>query len=274
MPTSSFSALSNTQIDLLRAEIARLDHGRIWIVVVSPRSESALADFAGPVFGDLPAGTFIAVAEDARDPSTTNYWVGSTLESGDAAQTQLNNVINGYHKGQGSLFDDLRLEIQSFARSDAAAGHPALSSAGNSGQTGATGGGGAGNAALIAVAIVVAILLLTSAVVGGRHVRGMLRASHRRRQETADARERAKSDFGKLAEEIEALDIDSSMPNASPAGKDEYAQALDCYEEAERRMRQLEDDYQFEHAVEAVNRGLTHVRNADRLLNPKRKAQR
>jgi hypothetical protein len=54
----------------------------------------------------------------------TNFWVGSTWKSSDAAQTQLNNDIDAYHHGQGSLFDDLRLEIESFARSDAAAGHP------------------------------------------------------------------------------------------------------------------------------------------------------
>jgi hypothetical protein len=87
-------------------------------MVVAPRSNSSLGSVADPVFGDLPAGTLIAVAEDSQHANVTNFWVGSTWKSSDAAQTQLNNVIDAYHHGQGSLFDDLRLEIESFARSD------------------------------------------------------------------------------------------------------------------------------------------------------------
>lgn len=113
VPPSSFSGLSHRQISSLKAEIARLDPYRIWILVVSPLTQSALDDVADSVYGDLPAGTLIGVAEDAQDPNTTHFWVGSTWQSSDAAQNHLNNVINGYHKGQGSLYDDLRLNIQS-----------------------------------------------------------------------------------------------------------------------------------------------------------------
>jgi hypothetical protein len=60
------------------------------------------------------------------------------------------------------------------------------------------------------------------------------------------------------------------MPDASPEGKQEYAQALECYEQAERRMRQAGDEYQFERALEAIRNGLAHVGNADRLFNPGR----
>lgn len=102
---------------------------RIWILVASPRSESSLGAFSSPIFGDLPAGTLLTVADDRQRPNLSHYWVGSSWESSDVAENQLNDVINGFHKGQGSLYDDLRLAIQSFARSDAAAGHPALSSA-------------------------------------------------------------------------------------------------------------------------------------------------
>ena len=57
VPSSSFSALSHGQISSLKAEIARLDPGRIWILVVSPRSQSDLDNVADPVYGDPPAGT-------------------------------------------------------------------------------------------------------------------------------------------------------------------------------------------------------------------------
>jgi hypothetical protein len=265
VPRSSFTSLSGVQISALRGDIGRLDPGRIWILVVPPRSQSALRDIADPVFGDLPAGTLIAVAEDPKNPESTNFWVGSSWQSSDAAQTELNNVIDGFHKGQGSLFDDLRLEITSFASGDAAARHPPLSSHHNGSQTP---GGGSGNGGLIALVVVGAIVLLAAVVFGVPYLRGTLRSMRRRREERADARQQASADFGKLAEKIDALDIDSSMPSASTAGKDEYAKALDCYQEAERRLRQPGNDYQFERALDAIKHGLEHVHNAERLFNP------
>ncbi|MFL5824550.1 MAG: hypothetical protein ACJ764_14035 [Solirubrobacteraceae bacterium] len=268
VPRSLFTALSRSQIKSLRAEIGRLDPGRIWILVVSPRSQAALGDLADPVFGDSPAGTLIAVAGDPQDPNTTHFWVGSSWEPTNAAETQLNNVINSYHKGQGSLFDDLRLAIQSFARGDAAAGHPPLSSGSNSSPPGATTPGGTGDIGLIVTVIIAVAVLLPFAVTGGRMLRRSLRASHWRREEAADAHEQAQADLSKLADQIEALDIDSQLPSASPAGKDEYAKALDCYEEAKRRMEKSDDEYQFEHALNAIKLGLEHVGAANRLFNP------
>ena len=94
-----------------------------------------------------------------------------------------------------------------------------------------------------------------------------MRASRRRKEEQADAHGQVQADFIKLGEAIEALDIDSSMPNASARGKDEYAKALDCHEQAERRLQKSGDEYQFERAVAAVRDGLEHVRTAERLLN-------
>jgi hypothetical protein len=268
VPPSSFSFLSNSQINSLRAEIGRLDPGRIWILVVSPRSQSDLGNLADPVYGDLPGGTLIGVAEDPQDPNTTHFWVASTWQSSDAAQNQLNNVINAYHKGQGSLYDDLRLNIQSFARADAAAGHPSLNSAGNSGASGGTSSsGGGGSGGLIVGVVVGAIVLLVIALFVGRYIRGAMRASHWRREENADAHAKAEADFSTLGDQIGALDIDSSMADADPAGKDEYAKALDCYEEAERRMKQSGDEYQFDHGVDAIRRGLEHIENAKRLFN-------
>ncbi len=274
VPRSSFSALSRAQIRSLRAEIGRLDPGRIWILVVSPRSQSALGSFAGGVFGDLPAGTLLGVADDRQRATTTHFWVGSSWEQSAVAENHLNDVINGFHKGQGSLYDDLRLAVRSFARGDAAAGHPQLSSASGSSQTSASGGGqtsasgGGGDALVIAGVIAAAILLAVGMGLFGRYMRGALRASRRRHEESADAHEQAGADFTRLGEEIEALDIDSSMPGASAAGKDEYAKALECYQEAERRMDKSGDEYQFERAVAAIGRGLDHVHAADRLFNP------
>jgi hypothetical protein len=88
----------------------------------------------------------------------------------------------------------------------------------------------------------------------------------------ADAHARANTNLTKLAEQIEALDIDSSMPTASSKGKSEYAKALDEYEEAQKRLLRPRDAYQFEQAVQAISRGLEHVGTAERLFNSGRNA--
>ncbi len=264
VPGGSFTALSRTQLNDLRAEIARLDPGRIRIMVVAPRSDAALGTLADPVFGNLPAGTLIAVAEDPRDATVTNFWVGATWKSSDAAQGELNGVIDGFHHGQGSLFDDLRLEIQSFARSDAAAGHLAGAASDSAGSATTHGGS---DVVLTAVLIVAVVLALIGVLIAGGRLRGATRASHRRREELADARALTNRNLTELAEQIEALDIASSMPAASTEGKDEYARALDSFEDARQRMQRPPDAYQFEQAVQAIDRGLEYAANADRLLN-------
>jgi hypothetical protein len=266
----SFTSLLPAQISSLREEIATRDPDRIRILVVSPRSQDDLGNLADPVFSDLPAGTLIAVAEDPTDANQTNFWVGSSWQASDTAQSQLDDVINGYRKGQGSLFDDLRLVIRSFASGDAAAAHPGSGSDGNSGSGGS--GGGAGTALLIIVIVAVVAILIAAGFMGVPYLRGVRRVSHRRREQSADARAQANKDLAKLADQISALDIDSSMPGASEAGKDAYSQALDCYQDAEKRLGQSGDDYQFEQAVASIKRGLGLVGKADRLFNPSTKA--
>ena len=44
-------------------------------------------------------------------------------------------------------------------------------------------------------------------------------------------------------------------------------QAIDCYQDAERRLRNAGDEYQFERAVAAISQGLEHVAAAERMFN-------
>lgn len=273
VPSSSFTTLSRLQINALRLEIASLDPGRNWILVVSPRSSSELADLAQPVFNDLPAGALIAVAEDPANANSTNWWVGASWQPGGQSERQLNDVIQAYHRGQGSFFNDLRLEIRSFARGDAAAGHPSLASAGNPPPASTGSGGNSGSSGSgfpIALAVIGGIILLIVALGGGRYLRKAARASHVRHEKSADAHAQAQSDLVKLGEEITRLDIDSSLANASPQGKDEYQHAIGCYEAAERRLKDADDAYQFKKAQWAIEAGLRHVHAADQLFNPTR----
>jgi hypothetical protein len=123
---------------------------------------------------------------------------------------------------------------------------------------------------VVALIITVVMVLLLVVLVGGRYARDALRTSHRRREQNADARAQVQSDFIKLGEAITALDIDSSLANASAAGKDEYGHAVGCYAEAERRLKHPDDDYQLQKAINAIKAGFRHLNAADALFNPKR----
>ncbi len=127
-----------------------------------------------------------------------------------------------------------------------------------------------GDAMTAAVVITAVMALLLCALVGGTYARKVKRASHLRREKDADARAQVHSDFIKLGEEITRLDIDSSLANASPEGKDEYRHAIGCYEAAERRLKDADDPYQFQKAKWAIEAGLRHLRAADQLFNPTR----
>jgi hypothetical protein len=112
------------------------------------------------------------------------------------------------------------------------------------------------------------MVLLLSVLIGGRYLRRAADSAHRRREKMVDAQTTAHADFIKLGEQITALDVASSLANASPEGKDEYRHAIGCYEKAERKLKQADDEYQFQQAVYAIKAGLRHVHAADQLFNP------
>jgi hypothetical protein len=274
VPKSSFTSLSQKQINSLKAEIANRDPGRIWILVVSPRSESALANLAQPVFNALPvAGTLIAVANDPNNPSNSNWWVGSTWEDSQTAQTELNDVIQGYKNGQGSFYEDLQLEIGSFAYRDSQAGDPALGSGG--GSAGGGGGGGGTGAALgliLGLGIPLTLIVVPFMIFGGRRWKRNRQKAEETEDKQVDARAKAQTDLVKLGSEITRLDIDSSLATANAQGKDEYRHALGCYEAGERRLKDSDDhpddQYRFKKAQWAIEAGLKHIAAADTLFNP------
>ncbi len=57
------------------------------------------------------------------------------------------------------------------------------------------------------------------------------------------------------------------MPNASTEGKDEYAKALDCYQDAEQRLKHTDDAYQFAQAQDALRRGAQHIEAAQHMFS-------
>jgi hypothetical protein len=271
-------SLSARSVRSLRARIRRVDPGRIWIAVAPSMSQGPTSRLSNALSGYLNAdggGTVVVVAGGS-------VWGSTSWEDGAGATSRLQAA---FQNSREPLAGQLREVIDSFASGDAAAGHPQLGSASGTGsqsptqtQTQAspsTTGGGASSSSSSPVGLIIGLVVLAIALGlgllrGGTRMRRTLRASHRHKEEQADLREQVQADFTKLGEAIEALDIDSSMPNASTHGKDEYAKALDCYQQADRRLEQSGDEYQFERATAAVREGLEHVTAAERLLNQTR----
>jgi hypothetical protein len=268
-------SISGNQARALSARIRRVDRGRIWIAVVPSMSPGPTSRLSNALSGYLNAdggGTVVVVAGGS-------VWGSTSWEDGPAATARL---AAAFKDPQEPLARQLRTVVGSFASGDAAAGHPQINSSpgtasrsstatkpsvpastsnGSASSSGSSSGGLL--VGLVALALVVLFVLARS----GPRLRRARRAAHRRKQEQADAHEQAQADFIKLGEAIEALDIDSAMPNASAHGKDEYAKALECREQAERRLKKADDEYQFERAVAALREGLEHVHAAGQLLD-------
>jgi hypothetical protein len=274
----SFS-VSAGEVRALRAEISQSDPGRIWVVVttaLSQRRTSALSNALSARLNADGGGTVIVVAGP-------NVWGSTSWEDTEAARSRL---AAAFAHSSEPLASQLRRAVTSFARGDAAADHPQLDAAVTSTSPASTGSPGttpapaatqasggsrrsAGPGAGVIVGLVaLGLVLVAAASIGGPRLRRSRRAAHRRGEERQDLKDQTQSDFSKLGDAIGALDIDSSMPNASARGKDEYAAAIDCYQDAERRLKTPDDDYQFERAVQAITRGLAHVHAADELFNP------
>jgi hypothetical protein len=275
----SFS-LSPPEVRALRAEISRKDPGRIWIAIVpslSPSNTSRISNGLSGYLNALGGGTVIVVAGGS-------VWASTSWEDGPGANARLKAAFSNSSE---PLARQLGQVVGSFASGDAAAGHPQIGGPTAKTTTAtitepapappagaaslpvakqrAAGGTSAG---LIIGLIALALLLLAAALLAGPRVRRARRSSHLREEESADVKAKAQSDLAKLADAISDLDIDSSMPKASPAGKTEYAKAMECYQEAGRCLKNSDDDYQFKKALTALAQGHAHVEAAGQLFNP------
>ncbi len=227
-------SLTGGQVRALRARIARRDPGRIAIAIVTPFSTKATGDLSEAISEQINRNGVVVVV------SGYNYHVSTTWGSGTGAGDRLGAAVD---RPGDSLYVQMQRTIDSFARADAKAGHPGANSSeqngpapsqgqvttptntsngapGSSGSpSGSSSSSGGGSGGLIAALIGVAIVLLVAAVPVTRAVRRSMRSSHWRKEEALDVHAQAQADFIKLGEDIGALDIDSSMPNASAAAK-------------------------------------------------------
>jgi hypothetical protein len=288
---SSPNPLSAANARRLSARIDRRDPGRIYIAVVPTLSQRVAGQLAQDLSNLIVKNGVVVVV------AGFNYHVTTTWGSGSAAESRLSQAVQ---PPGDSLRVQLQRTIDAFAQADAKAGHPGAANSaaptkpkGGGVKAPSTGApaatpttstspsvlqttptatpqshGGSSNAGLIVLLVAGGILVLAFLVWGGMYLRTSMRSSHRRGEENADIHQQAEADLIKLGEQIEALDIDSSMPNASAEGKDQYAKAIECYQEAERRLKTPKDEYQFERGQDEIRKGLQHVGAAGALFNP------
>ena len=70
-----------------------------------------------------------------------------------------------------------------------------------------------------------------------------------------------------LGQDIEDLDLDTQMPNASPAGVQEYQQAMMLYDRANRALKDKDpSQVQIAEAKRCAEEGRAHIRAARSLL--------
>ena len=110
---------------------------------------------------------------------------------------------------------------------------------------------------LLIVAAAIALPFLIGAV-------ALLMALRRRRAAAQDREELDEGDardgLVALGEELEALDLDVDMPNASPRGREEYERALNLYERANRLLSKRDpSEVEMYEARRSIEEGRTRL---------------
>ena len=283
-------ALTHAQADAVRGLIARADPGRIFVVALGGQTSAGVDDVATALQQAVHYSGALIVLAPAPGGGAYNV-AADSWEAPDLAVSRFEDALGI----AGTVQEALKLGIPAMAKGDAAAGHPgrngispsggapAAPSSGPSGiasgpsgssATSRSGGSASGSSDVGLIIGLVLFALLVGAVVAYYATKAFssARASNKRarwrHEERADTFEQAQADFVKLGEEIEALDIDTSMPGADPVGKAEYAQALEAHDEAEQRLAKAkDDDYQLSKAITVITSGREHLRRASEIFN-------
>ncbi|HEV3497328.1 MAG TPA: hypothetical protein VHA34_13360, partial [Actinomycetes bacterium] len=116
-----------------------------------------------------------------------------------------------------------------------------------------TGGGGGGGGSIAAVAVLTVLLVGGGALIFGARRRRREREAERQR-ELEEVKSVANEDLVALADDIRALDLDTSMPDANPEAVRHYTDAVEQYQKAANaldRARRVEDLAPMSAALEA-----------------------
>jgi hypothetical protein len=221
----------------VRLRIVRADIGRIQIAVVSPQSAQragGLGQLANAVDQALPGrrGALVLTTGSAFHVVTSHGVVGPTAAALRAAVES--------NRGRG-LDAQLLAAVDGIAEVDPGAGAdvnaPSPSAPGPTGlrnvDNTADEVGDSFRLGVLIVAAAIALPFLLGAI-------AFLLAWRRRREASQDQeqleRGDARDELVALGEEIQALDLDVEMPNASLRGRQEYEQALKLYDRANQLL--------------------------------------
>jgi hypothetical protein len=231
---SQSGLLTVPQRGRLRLRIVDADIGRIQIAVVSPKSAQragSLRALANAIDQAMPGrrgsllvtnGPDFHVVTSHTVVEPTAAAVRAAVESHDSEglDAQLLAAVDGIAEVDPGADSDLN------APPGSSPGTPRTPDVGDDIGDGLRIG-------LLIVAAAIALPFLIGAI-------ALLMALRRRRAAVQD-RERldegdARDELVALGEDLESLDLDVDMPNASPRGREEYQRALDLYDRANRLL--------------------------------------
>ncbi len=251
----------------VRLRIARLDIGRIQIAVVSPRSAQragGLNELANAVDQAMPGrrGALILTTGSAFHVITSHSVVGPTVA---ALRTAVESNRRGGVDAQLLAAVEGIAEVDPGAEADPNAAIPGVPSSTRGAEPDdvADDLGDSFRLGVLVVAAAVALPFLLIAI-------GLFFA-WRRRREAAEDREQlerggARDELIGLGEEIQALDLDVEMPNASLRGRDEYERALKLYDRANQLLSKDDPSevelYEARRSLEEGRRRLAAAREA------------
>jgi hypothetical protein len=250
----------------VRLRIVRRDIGRIQIAVVSPRSAQragGLSEFANAVDQTLPGrrGALILTTGSAFHVVTSHGVVGPTTAALRAAVES--NRRRGLDAQLLAAVDGIA-EVDPGAGADVNAPSPGVPAPGTPGPENSVDEiGDSFRLGVLIVAAAIALPFLLGAIA--------LFLAWRRRREAAEDREEfdrggAREELIALGEEIQALDLDVEMPNASLRGRDEYERALNLYDRANQLLARKDPSevelYEARRSLEEGRSRLARAREA------------
>jgi hypothetical protein len=250
----------------VRLRIVRRDIGRIQIAVVSPRSAQragGLSEFANAVDQTLPGrrGALILTTGSAFHVVTSHGVVGPTTAALRAAVES--NRRRGLDAQLLAAVDGIA-EVDPGAGADVNAPSPGVPAPGTPGPENSVDEiGDSFRLGVLIVAAAIALPFLLGAIA--------LFLAWRRRREAAEDREEfdrggAREELIALGEEIQALDLDVQMPNASLRGRDEYERALNLYDRANQLLARKDPSevelYEARRSLEEGRSRLARAREA------------
>ena len=234
-------AISDAEAGRLRERIASADAGPLYLAILP----GSAADVAG---GD-PDRALVLLARRVGEPGTYVGLIGGALRAGatdgilpegQAGRLAADALRAQRDDGTTAVLTTL---VDRVGEARAEMGSGGARSADDRG-----GGGGSGLFLLALLGIPAAFLF-----VGAR--RRKRQAQRRERDELAELKAFTRDDVIALGQDIRDLDIDVEMPNTPAAARDDYARALERYEEADTAWEQARHPADLERVASLLEDG-------------------